>query len=92
MSFAIVVAIVFVQLTGPDGRQRIDVNPNEITSLREPRAAIGAHFAKGTGCVIATTSGKLTAVHEHCDEVRKRIVGHPVGHGPCTLVCAGARS
>jgi hypothetical protein len=88
----IIVAIALVQLTGPDGRQRIDMNPNEITSIREPRKTIGEHFAKGTHCVIATTSGKLTAVHENCETVRKEIMGPPQGHGPCTLVCGGSRS
>ena len=82
----IVVAIVFVQLTGPDGKQRIDVNPVEVSSVREPSEG---HFAKGTHCILTMTSGKVTAVYESCETVRQRILGGP--KAPCVLVCGGER-
>jgi hypothetical protein len=85
----IVVAIALVQLTGPDGKQRIDINPAEITSIREPSGPQQTVMAKGTHCVIVMTSSKFVAVHEDCATVRMRIGG--LGHSPCTLVCAGER-
>jgi hypothetical protein len=83
-----IVAILLVQLTGPDGRQRIDINAAEITSIREPSGPQEAHMVTGTHCVIVMTSGKFVAVHEKCGEVRDKL-GPP--HGPCTIVCGGER-
>lgn len=87
----IIVAIALVQLTGPNGRQRIDINPAEVTSIRDSHDAREGHLAKGTKCVVVMTSGKFVAVSESCEEVRKRIMGPPHGHGPCTLICGGER-
>jgi hypothetical protein len=82
-----IVAILLVQLTGPDGSQRIDINANEVTSIREPRADAGEHFAKGTHCVIVMTSGTFVAVSEDCATVRQRLGPQ----GSCTLVCGSQR-
>lgn len=62
----------FVILHGPDGQQYI-VNPQQITSMREPSPTDLRHFSRGTHCVIVTTSGKFIAVMETCNEVRDRI-------------------
>jgi hypothetical protein len=90
----IAVAIVLVQMTGPDGSQRIDINKAEITSIREPRNVSRGHWALGTHCLIVTTSGKVMPVHEDCATVRAR-VGPPHsdtrGRTPCVLVCGGER-
>jgi hypothetical protein len=67
------VAILLVQLTGPDGKQRIDINPAEVTSIREPSASAEGHFARGTKCIVVMTSGKFVAVHESCTKVRKKL-------------------
>jgi hypothetical protein len=86
----LVVAIALVQLTGPDGKQRIDINPNEITSIRDTHEAREGHVARGTKCVIVMTSGKFVAVSDDCATVRQR-VGPPHGHGPCAYVCGSER-
>lgn len=82
---ALVLALVLVQLTGPDGRQRIDINPNRVTSVRDPSGPKG-HLAHGTHCVLGMSNGKFIAVSEDCATVRQRVGPGPP---PCTLVCAG---
>jgi hypothetical protein len=85
------VALVLAQFSTPDGSHRVDINPNEITSIRDPRTFSAGHWAHGTGCLIVTTSGRFIPVHENCDMVRSAIgPGHPPGSGPCTLVCGGS--
>jgi uncharacterized protein YlzI (FlbEa/FlbD family) len=65
-------AVQFVVLHGPDG-QEFYVNPQQITSIREPVGTDLRHFPKGTHCVVVTTSGKFLAVREPCAEVRDHI-------------------
>lgn len=65
----------FVELHGPD-RQIIFVNPQEVTSIREPRNYPG-HFAKGTRCLLFVSNGNFIAVTDPCDFVRTRLE-HPV--------------
>jgi len=83
----IVLAVLFLQFTGPSGH-RIDVNADEITSIREAGAFPSGHFAKGTHCLIVTTSGKFIAVMEPCDEVRRTLRN---GGAPCVRVCGETR-
>jgi len=59
---------IFLELHGPDG-QTIDVNPDQITSLRMPQASAGDHFPKGTKCVIKMTNGSINAVVETCQSI-----------------------
>lgn len=63
-----VLALLLVQLTGPDG-QRIDLNPQEITSVREPRGG----FDKEIHCLIHMADGKFIAVIETCAQVREKL-------------------
>lgn len=83
---ALVLAIALLQFQGPTG-QRIDVNPEEVTSVREPPK--GKLLAERVLCVIGLTNGKFIALGNGCDEVRRKLEGR--GVGPCTLVCAGSR-
>ena len=68
-----VIAIVFhlVLLHGPAG-QTIEINPDQVVTLREPRADEG-HFPKGTRCVVNMTDGKLNVVREDCSTIRDMI-------------------
>jgi hypothetical protein len=67
----VLLAVMLVRFTGPDG-QRIEVNPDEVVSLRVPRSVEG-HFAKGIQCLIFTGDGKMTGVVESCDEVSLKL-------------------
>jgi len=76
MLYAAVLALEFVRLTGPDG-QIIELNSDQIVSLREPRAEFKDHFTKGTNCLIFTTDGKFVAVTEPCKVVHELMTGEP---------------
>jgi hypothetical protein len=58
-------------LHGPDN-QPIDINPDQVVSVRQPRASEG-HFQKGIRCLVITADGKFVAVMETCDEIRNKI-------------------
>lgn len=60
--------LVLLQLHGPGG-QNIFINPNEVTSVREPRSGED-HFGKGVHCLVNTADGKFSAVVEDCATVR----------------------
>ena len=62
-----------IQLHGPDG-QTIDINPNEVSSLRAPRKTED-HFPKGTACVVIMTNGRINLVVEDCETIRNEIEG-----------------
>jgi hypothetical protein len=64
--------VVLVYLTGPDD-QRIEVNPETVVTVREPRGT--QHLAKGIQCLIHTTDGKFITVKENCDIVRQKLEG-----------------
>jgi hypothetical protein len=70
--------IAFVELHGPDAMQHIYINPNEITSLREPLSVHIERWAKGTHCVLVMTNKNFIAVSETCDEVRQKLQTDPV--------------
>src|SRR6516164_6841324 len=57
LSVSILVLLHLIQLHGPDG-QIIDVNANEVSSLREPREGSEGHFPNGTKCIISMTNSK----------------------------------
>ena len=65
-------AYVFLSLHGPGG-QEIDVNPLEITSVREPQEGSEGHFPKGTRCILKMTNGTSNFVVESCPEVRRLV-------------------
>lgn len=67
---ALIAALEMIELTGPD-QQMIEVNRNEIVSLRAPR--VSDHFAPGTRCLVFTTDGKYIAVTQTCESVNDRL-------------------
>ena len=66
---AAIAAFHLIQLHGPNGQQ-IDLNPHEISSIREPSEGSEGHFEKGTRCLVFMTNGKVNAVSEDCDTVK----------------------
>jgi hypothetical protein len=60
---------IFLELHGPNG-QTIDVNPDQITSLRMPQVSAGDHFPKGTHCILKMTNSSINAVVETCQAIR----------------------
>ena len=72
MLTALLVALRLVQFTGPD-HQGIEVNPDEIVAIREPRENEQGHFHDKVQCLIFTSDGKFFGVIEECHEVHKRL-------------------
>jgi hypothetical protein len=85
-----VVAILLVAFNGPAG-QRIDVNPAEVTSVREPSVANKTYFAEGVRCLIGLVNGRFVAVADNCMEVRQKLRGGEPDQAPCVLMCGGTR-
>lgn len=70
----LVVLSSFIQLHGP-GNQLLEINPDEIVSLRMPQST--EHFAPGVRCIVNTADGKFSTVQEDCDTVKHLIIeGH----------------
>jgi len=65
--------LALIELHGPGGH-RIYVNPNQITSIREPQTKGG--FTKDARCLIVLTNRNLITVTETCEQVRQKL-GHP---------------
>jgi hypothetical protein len=72
VTLAAVLALVLIQLTGPDG-QAILLDRDKITTLRSPRST--EYFAPGTHCLVFTVDGKNVNVTETCEQVRKMLEG-----------------
>lgn len=68
--------VSLIELHGPNG-QRYFINPEQVTSVREPLRRDMKHFSPTTRCVIATTNGGFLAVMETCDRVRALVEGAP---------------
>ena len=66
----IILALVLVQLTKPDG-QPIWFNPMATITVRPPTRS--EHFGAGVRCLINTPDGKFVAVTEDCAEVRAKL-------------------
>ena len=64
-------ALQLIFVHGPDG-QRIELNVDQISSIREPREREG-HFAREVQCLVFMTNGKWIGVIETCDEVLAKI-------------------
>ena len=61
--------ILLITLHGPNG-QEIDINPHEVSSIREPAAVAEGHFPKGTKCIVIMNNSRVNAVLEDCNTVR----------------------
>lgn len=64
-------AMTLVELHGPTG-QRLELNPAEVSSLREP-IDIKGHWARGTHCIVVMANGGFIAVTEDCDTVKQKL-------------------
>jgi len=76
MIFATALAFELLRLTGPDG-QVMELNVDQVVSLREPRGELKGHFHKDIKCLIHTTDGKFIAVLEPCAVVHELMTGEP---------------
>jgi hypothetical protein len=64
------VALTLVLLTGPGG-QTVEVNPEEVVSIRSPRSV--DHMPSSVHCIVFTTDSKFIGVGERCSEVDKKL-------------------
>jgi len=75
MFFEIIVPIILklIVLHAPDGDE-IDVNPEQITAIRDKKSEEDNKFVVGTvNCILNTSDGKFVSVVESCEEVRRLI-------------------
>ena len=77
MMLAALVAVQFLDLTGPAG-QHVEINPEQIVSLREPREdlAPGLKWPDKAKCIVTMTDGKFVAVTEPCSFIKEMIAGN----------------
>jgi hypothetical protein len=61
-----------VALNGPE-KQTIWINPEEVVSVRAPRDSQSEHFPPSVMCVLQTVDGKLVAVVDQCEDVRRKL-------------------
>jgi uncharacterized protein YlzI (FlbEa/FlbD family) len=73
MSNELLVVLHLLKVTGLDG-QVIEINPDQIVSIRTPRPSERPVHEK-VQCLIHTTDGKFISVVETCDEVQKLLDG-----------------
>ena len=71
MQLLLVTAIILIHITGPTGN-RIDVNPADIVSLRQPQIP-GFYDAK-VKCVIYTLDASFIGSQETCQQIRAMII------------------
>ena len=75
LSVLLAAAVQFVLVHGPDG-QVIELNVNEISSIREPRESTESHSAKDTNCIVIMTNGKFITAREECSKIIEMIQAH----------------
>ena len=65
-------AVLLVTLHAPGG-QPVYVNPQSVSSVREPQTVNRAHFAPGTRCALLMTNGQVISIAEDCATVRDKL-------------------
>ena len=65
--------VYLIHVHGPDGEQEIEVNVQEISSIRQPREGTEGHLAEGTHCVLYMSNSKFISTAETCREIVKKI-------------------
>ena len=66
------IAFLLIILHASDG-QIVQINPDQITSIRTPREHHETLFPPHTHCMVNLTDGKFIAVREDCEAVKKMI-------------------
>jgi hypothetical protein len=61
----------FILVHGPD-EQEIQLNVNEVSSVREPRS-VETHWKDEVHCVVFMTNGKFVGITEECQQVIQKI-------------------
>jgi len=65
--------IYLIHVHGPDEKQEIEINVQEISSIRQPRENTSDHFAPGVHCLVYMTNGGFVPTAESCKEIVKKI-------------------
>ena len=68
----LVVRTHWLPVHGPDG-QKIDLNINEVSSVREIRESEAEHFNKNVNCIVFMTNGKFIGTIESCTQIEESI-------------------
>ena len=75
---AILLALVFIQLTLADGA-KVYVNPAFVQRVYPTKEAVeggvNQMVVKGTKCIVVMNDGKFMAVIETCEQVRAKLEG-----------------
>ena len=71
MKLLLVMALTMIHVTGPTGN-RVDINPTDIVSLRQPPTA--GFLDPKVKCVIFTLDASFIGAQETCDQVRALII------------------
>jgi len=87
---AVVTALRLVVLHGPNG-QRVEINPEQVISIREPRGQDKGHFHQGVKCLIFTSDAKMTGVLEDCETVEHKLAATLGRSQPHAYKLSGAK-
>lgn len=68
----LLLALRLVLLHGPD-EQIVQINPESVVALRDPRGRSGEHFHASVHCLIFTNDAKYTPVQESCAVVKQKL-------------------
>ena len=69
---SILVALHLIFVHGPDD-QRILLNVEEISSIREPRKGTESHFGPDVHCLIFMTNNNFLGVRESCEDIYQKL-------------------
>ena len=69
---AAAVAVMLVTVHGP-GDQKIEINPDQISSMRKALKKNEVYLHGETQCVLTMTNGKLISTTETCEQVEGKI-------------------
>lgn len=66
--------VALILLHNPNGTS-VEINVEQITSMRGRHEVGEVHFTEKAKCLINLTDGKYITVIETCDEVRRKLKG-----------------
>jgi len=69
---ALALNLHLINVHGPDN-QLIQLNANEISSLREQRENEEGHFGPNVRCIVFMTNGKFIGARETCPNIIREI-------------------